>query len=134
MTGREPELTMKTVFAAEPLASRLVHLGPLPPPRILDLKAAQPSPRKPNLTGLPAQVLAYLRANPERIVSRDELCTNVWHMQLHPLSRAIDQAVSVARKHLRADERVVAVYGYGYRLEQVSPENGRSKQRDTLCS
>ena len=70
-----------------------------------------------NLSGLPLSLLTYFRANTGRVVTRHELSEAVWHLKLHPLSRSIDQTVSVVRKHLRSAEEIVHVRNLGYRHE-----------------
>ena len=73
-------------------------------------------------TRLQAILQNYLRAHSGETISRQQLCSEVWHMNYFQSSRTIDQTISVVRKHLEADERIVAVFGVGYRHEFLSPE------------
>ena len=64
----------------------------------------------------------YLRAHSGETISRQRLCSEVWHMNYFQSSRTIDQTISVVRKHLEADERIITVFGVGYRHEFLSPD------------
>ena len=86
------------------------------PPRELDLAAPLPS-----LTRLQAALRDYLRAHSGETVTREQLSAAVWGMNYFDRSRAIDQTVSVVRKHLSRQESIVTIFGLGYRHE-VAPK------------
>ena len=73
------------------------------------------------LTRLQAALQTYLRVHTGETLSRERLCAAVWKMNFYPNSRTIDQTISVVRKHLEEEERIITVHGIGYRheLEQV---------------
>ncbi|HWN94929.1 MAG TPA: helix-turn-helix domain-containing protein [Methylomirabilota bacterium] len=83
-----------------------------------------------NLSGLPLSLLNYFRANTSRVITRNELSEVVWHLKLHPMSRSIDQTISVVRKHLGTGEQIVHVRNVGYRHEgqPVQPLLGKPKR------
>lgn len=76
------------------------------------------------LTRLQAALKEYLRQHSGETISREELCSAVWQMNYFRWSRTIDQTVSVVRKHIGRDERIVTVFGIGYRHEYLG---GREK-------
>ena len=80
--------------------------------------------RETRLTRLQAALRCYLRDNSGKTISRDQLCSAVWQMNYYS-SRTIDQTISVVRKHLAEDERIVTVFGVGYRHELRSTEMHR---------
>lgn len=69
------------------------------------------------LTRLQAGLREYLRVHSGQNISRQQLCAAVWRMNYFHPSRTIDQTVSVVRKHLHDEERIVTVFGVGYRHE-----------------
>ena len=75
-----------------------------------------------SLTRLQAGLQDYLRSRSGQIVSREQLCTDVWRMNYFQSSRTIDQTVSVVRKHLGPNERIISIFGIGYRHEFLSPD------------
>jgi DNA-binding response OmpR family regulator len=72
--------------------------------------------REARLTRLQSALHSYLRANSGETITREQLCAAVWQMNYYS-SRTVDQTVSVVRKHLAEDERIVTVFGVGYRHE-----------------
>ena len=70
------------------------------------------------LTRLQAALQQHLRANSGKTLSREQLCSVVWRMNFYRQSRTIDQTISVVRKHLAEEERIVTVFGVGYRHEE----------------
>jgi len=71
------------------------------------------------LSELETQLLRYLAANPGRTISRDELLSQVWHLNpARILTRTVDMHVSNLRKKLRdcSDRPAVlfTVLGQGY--------------------
>ena len=69
------------------------------------------------LTQLQAGLRDYFRAHSGETISRERLCSDVWRRIFFSSSRTIDQTISVVRKHLGKDERIVTVFGIGYRHE-----------------
>lgn len=67
--------------------------------------------------GVITELLNYLRAHPERVLSREELAEQVWRAKFFFGSRSIDMAVCLARKRLNGAERIVCIRGTGYRYE-----------------
>ena len=78
------------------------------------------------LTKLQTAVCEYLRVHSGETISREQLCSSVWQMNYFRTSRTIDQTISVVRKHLAKDERIVTVFGVGYRHELHSQQPGRA--------
>ena len=72
---------------------------------------------EPKMTRLQAALQSYLRAHSGETITREQLCAAVWQMNFFRWSRTIDQTVSVVRKHLAEDEKIVTVFGVGYRHE-----------------
>ncbi len=63
--------------------------------------------------------LAYLLANPDRAISRDELLRNVWQFDFDADTRATDDLIKRLRRKLGAvDSRIQieSVWGFGFRL------------------
>ena len=69
---------------------------------------------------LPDALLDYLRVHSERVITREELASDVWRLRFDSRSRAIDQTVSQARKRLEPNERILTVHGFGYRHQRIS--------------
>ena len=68
-----------------------------------------------------AELLQYFASNPGRVITRDELLTNVWHMNPERvLTRTIDMHISKLRSKLRdaADKSKVllTLHSRGYML------------------
>lgn len=72
---------------------------------------------EPKLTRLQSALQSYLRAHSGKTITREQLCAAVWQMNFFRWSRTIDQTVSVVRKHLAEGEKIVTVFGVGYRHE-----------------
>ena len=90
-------------------------------------------------TRLQAMLQNYLRAHSGETISRQQLCSEVWHMNYFQSSRTIDQTISVVRKHLEAGERIITVFGVGYRHEFLSselavlPSSSGERDRPATC-
>ena len=65
------------------------------------------------------ELLAILAANPNQIVTRDELTKRVWEDNGVYVGRSLDTYISKLRKKLQADEtiKITNSHGVGYRLE-----------------
>ena len=83
---------------------------------------------RPGPTCIPKALLDYLREHSERVISRQELASGVWRLQLDVRSRVIDQTVSQLRKMLEPQERILTVRGIGYQHHRVS-RNGTEADR-----
>jgi len=75
------------------------------------------------LSSLEGQLLHYLAARPQKIVSRDELLTWVWRLDPQRTeTRSVDMAMARLRRKLRDDRRsrplLRTVRGQGYRLDR----------------
>ena len=78
------------------------------------------------LPAMQAALLQYFRANPGRVIGREELAERVWKQRHFYGSRAIDQAVANLRKQLhRTNEEIISVWSVGYRFECI--QNNRPK-------
>jgi DNA-binding response OmpR family regulator len=76
---------------------------------------------KGRLSRRESELLQYFASNPGRVISRDELLSNVWHMNPERvLTRTIDMHVSKLRHKLRdaADKSkvLVTLHSRGYML------------------
>ena len=71
------------------------------------------------LTRLQAALQEFLREHSGETFSREQLCSSVWQMNYFHCSRTIDQTISVVRKYIGEDERIITVFGVGYRHEFV---------------
>jgi len=72
-------------------------------------------------------LLRYLAANPDRVISRDEIMSRVWHVDPHGIeTRTIDMHVARLREKLRDDatdpRTIVTVRGKGYRFVSAEPQ------------
>ena len=77
--------------------------------------ATQPARSTSELTRLQQNVRTYFRSHSGRTITREQLCREVWGIRYYDSSRTIDQTISVVRKHLHDGERIVTVFGVGYR-------------------
>lgn len=84
-----------------------------------------PHKLRPKLTRLQAALQSYLRDHSGETITREQLCAAVWQMNFFRWSRTIDQTVSVVRKHLAEGERIVTVFGVGYRHESPVKRQNR---------
>jgi DNA-binding response OmpR family regulator len=91
--------------------------------RVIDFERRQVAVagRTIDLTERETDVLAYLVANPERVIDREELLRYVWKIDPKGLTtRTVDMLVARLREHLGDDpgapEVIATVRGRGYRL------------------
>ena len=65
------------------------------------------------------QVLRYLAAHAEKVVSREELLENVWGVEKYPTTRTVDNHILSLRTKLERDpgqpRRLLTVHGVGYK-------------------
>lgn len=66
------------------------------------------------LTGKELKVLRLFARDPQAVVSREDLLSNVWGLRYWGTTRTVDQHIAQLRKKLGVD--IVAVRGVGYRL------------------
>src|SRR6266540_5033696 len=68
------------------------------------------------------QVLAYLLAHPDRVVTKQELCEQVWPQQFIS-DAALESAIKAVRRALgdsgREQRLIQTVYGQGYRFVEA---------------
>ena len=60
------------------------------------------------------QVFDYFRTNAGRVISRDELSSNVWGFIMDGRSRTIDQTISTLRRKLPRGHGIVTHHRAGY--------------------
>ena len=72
------------------------------------------------LTRKEFKTLAYLIKNPRRVISRDELLTEVWGYENYPCTRTVDNHILKLRQKLEPDSAepryLQTVYGAGYKF------------------
>lgn len=72
------------------------------------------------LTRLELDLLRYFADHPDRVIGRDELIENVWHLRNYPNTRTVDNFVLRLRKHFENDPsrpvHFLSVRGSGYRF------------------
>ncbi len=73
-----------------------------------------------SLTAHEFKLLRFLMENPERVISREELLTDVWGYNNYPTTRSVDNQILKLRQKLEADpanpRHFVTVHGAGYRF------------------
>jgi DNA-binding response OmpR family regulator len=68
------------------------------------------------LTPKEFDILAYLAADPGRVVSRRELLEQVWEANWYGPTKVLDVHVAALRKKLGVTGLIETVYGHGFRL------------------
>ena len=72
------------------------------------------------LTPQEFKVLKYFTANPERVISRDELLNEVWGYNCYPSTRTVDNHIMKLRQKLEDDPLIPihfkTVHGAGYKF------------------
>ena len=83
----------------------------------LEIRGEEPTV---HLTVMEADLLRYLLAHPDRVVSRKEILEEVWHVQSDTDTRPIDNFIVRLRRYLEADPAnpiyFVTARGVGYRF------------------
>ncbi len=77
------------------------------------------------LTGKEFDVLSILAANKDKVVSRGRLMADVWDENWYGSTKTLDVTIGRLRQKLEGAhvaERVVAVRGVGFRLEDPAPD------------
>ncbi len=70
------------------------------------------------LTYKEAQLLKYFCENPNKVLSRSEILSNVWGSDDYYLGRSLDVFISRLRKYLKSDAniRIINLHGIGFRF------------------
>jgi DNA-binding response OmpR family regulator len=72
------------------------------------------------LTAHEFKLLRFLTENPERILSRDELLSDVWGYNSYPTTRTVDNQILKLRQKLETDpanpRHLQTIYGAGYKF------------------
>jgi DNA-binding response OmpR family regulator len=72
------------------------------------------------LTAHEFKLLRFFAENPERVLSRDELLSDVWGYNSYPTTRTVDNQVLKLRQKLEADpanpRHLQTIYGAGYKF------------------
>ena len=72
------------------------------------------------LTAREFKLLRFLLENPERVISREELLTDVWGYNSYPTTRSVDNQILKLRQKLELDpanpQHFLTVHGAGYRF------------------
>ena len=80
-----------------------------------------------SLTRLELDLLRYFSERPDRVLSREELLENVWHLRNYPNTRTVDNFVLRLRKYFEPDPsspvHFLSIRGSGYRFCPV-PDHG----------
>ena len=78
------------------------------------------SNRLVNLTAMEFKVLKYFVANPNRVISRDDLLDHVWGYENYPCTRTVDNHILRLRQKLELDfadpVHFRTVHGVGYKF------------------
>jgi DNA-binding response OmpR family regulator len=65
-------------------------------------------------------ILHYLYAHKNEVVSRDDILNNIWGMDYQPTSRTIDNFILKLRQKIEVDHNdpriILTVHGIGYKL------------------
>ena len=81
---------------------------------------AQRDGQSVTLTAHEFKLLRFFTANPERVLSRDELLSDVWGYNSYPTTRTVDNQILKLRQRLEADpanpRHLQTIYGAGYRF------------------
>jgi two-component system alkaline phosphatase synthesis response regulator PhoP len=73
-----------------------------------------------DLTSLEIEILKYLIAHREEVVTREALLDKIWGYEKYPTTRTIDNHILKLRKKIEGDpshpKYILSVYGVGYRF------------------
>ncbi len=84
----------------------------------IDLKMCMINEEQFDVTPTEFALLVYMFENSERAISREELLKNVWKFDFDVDTKACDDVLKRLRKKLlKTNVRVVAVWGFGFKLE-----------------
>ena len=72
------------------------------------------------LTAHEVKLLRFFTKNPERVLSRDELLSDVWGYNSYPTTRTVDNQILKLRQKLESDpaspRHLQTIYGAGYKF------------------
>jgi len=72
------------------------------------------------LTAHEFKLLRFFTENPERVLSRDELLSDVWGYNSYPTTRTVDNQIMKLRQKLEVDpanpRHLQTIYGAGYKF------------------
>lgn len=88
---------------------------------VLDLRAMTVSlnDHPVEMTAKEMAVLELLMSDPERLFSRERILSNIWGMDMDPLTNVVDVYIGKLRKKLSEDKPFIeTVRGLGYRINQ----------------
>ncbi len=81
---------------------------------------ARKSGRPVSLTAHEFKLLRFFTDNPERVLSRDELLSDVWGYNSYPTTRTVDNQILKLRQKLESDpaapRHLQTIYGAGYKF------------------
>ena len=72
------------------------------------------------------KLLAYLMANPKKVLTRESILKNIWEYDCYCDTRAVDAVVKRIRQKLPTENvtfSIQTVYGAGYRLGDITGSN-----------
>lgn len=76
--------------------------------------------REAELTSLEAELLKYLIAHKDEVVTRENLLEKIWGYEKYPTTRTIDNHILKLRKKIEENpatpKHILSVYGEGYRF------------------
>lgn len=76
--------------------------------------------KETELTSLEAELLKYLIAHKDEVVTRENLLENIWGYEKYPTTRTIDNHILKLRKKIEENpakpKHILSVYGEGYRF------------------
>jgi DNA-binding response OmpR family regulator len=85
-------------------------------PRMMARKAG----KSISLTAHEFKLLRFFTENPERVLSRDELLSDVWGYNSYPTTRTVDNQILKLRQKLESDpatpRHLQTIYGAGYKF------------------
>lgn len=86
------------------------------------------------LTSREAELLRFLHAHPQKVLSREDLLEHVWGYSRSVVSRAADATIHRLRQKVEIDatkpQHIITVHGVGYRYEPPFRSNQPGLQRE----
>ncbi|MBT6034307.1 MAG: response regulator transcription factor [Candidatus Jacksonbacteria bacterium] len=100
-----------------PQRTEVVRAGPITLDR--DRRSAKKGKKEISLTNKEFLLLEYLIRNAGRVVSREDILSNVWDYEFDSFSNIVDVYIRYLRRKI-GDELIETVKGAGYRLKNGS--------------
>ena len=100
-----------------PQRTEIVQAGPITLDR--DRRSAKKGKKKISLTNKEFLLLEYLIRNAGRVVSREDILSNVWDYEFDSFSNIVDVYIRYLRRKI-GDDLIETVKGAGYRLKNGS--------------